>query len=65
MTAHPYDALPLADGGQLIFTPCPGTKGVGALPLVRRLRPRALTLPAHTDYLADRDGRHPKQEKSQ
>lgn len=28
MTTHPYDALPLPDGGQLIFTPCPGTKGV-------------------------------------
>ncbi len=28
MTTHPYDALPLPDGGKLIFTPCPGTKGV-------------------------------------
>jgi len=23
---HPYDILPLAEGGGLIFTPCPGTK---------------------------------------
>jgi protein-tyrosine phosphatase len=28
MTTHPFDALPLADGGKLILTPCPGTKGV-------------------------------------
>jgi protein-tyrosine phosphatase len=173
MTTHPHDALPLTDGGRLIFTPCPGTKGVGlaeslaqlrqagaeavismtpsdelarlevaALPaaaaeaglrwfhcpveddaapgpdfeqawaahrdavlalvsqqgsiaihcrggsgrtgfmaalilreigmdgaradaLVKGLRPNALTLPAHTDYLAARDGRYPKQEQSQ
>lgn len=25
---HPYDILPLAEGGGLIFTPCPGTKDV-------------------------------------
>ncbi|WP_410499097.1 cyclin-dependent kinase inhibitor 3 family protein [Chitinibacter sp. S2-10] len=24
--SHPYDILPLAEGGGLIFTPCPGTK---------------------------------------
>ena len=29
MQTHPYDILPLAAGGGLIFTPCPGTKGVG------------------------------------
>ena len=28
MQTHPYDILPLAEGGRLIFTPCPGTKGV-------------------------------------
>ena len=22
---HPYDIMPLAEGGGLIFTPCPGT----------------------------------------
>lgn len=26
MTTHPYDALVLENGSQLIFTPCPGTK---------------------------------------
>ena len=38
MTAHPYDALPLADGGKLIFTPCPGTKGVGLAESLAQLR---------------------------
>jgi protein-tyrosine phosphatase len=38
MTAHPYDALPLADGGKLIFTPCPGTKGVGLTESLAQLR---------------------------
>ncbi|MEW7980692.1 MAG: tyrosine-protein phosphatase [Candidatus Sedimenticola endophacoides] len=28
MSAHPYDVLALPDQGRLIFTPCPGTKGV-------------------------------------
>ena len=28
MSTHPYDVLALPDQGQLIFTPCPGTKGV-------------------------------------
>ncbi|WP_413693257.1 tyrosine-protein phosphatase [Psychromonas sp. KJ10-2] len=26
MQTHPYDILPLDNGAQLIFTPCPGTK---------------------------------------
>ncbi len=26
MTKHPFDALPLPEGGALLFTPCPGTK---------------------------------------
>jgi len=26
MSTHPFDKLPLNDGGTLIFTPCPGTK---------------------------------------
>jgi len=28
MSSHPFDKLPLNDAGTLIFTPCPGTKGV-------------------------------------
>lgn len=28
MSTHPFDKLPLSNGSALIFTPCPGTKGV-------------------------------------
>jgi protein-tyrosine phosphatase len=28
MPEHPFDRLPLEDGSALLFTPCPGTKGV-------------------------------------
>jgi len=28
VNSHPFDTLLLAEGGSLIFTPCPGTKGV-------------------------------------
>ena len=28
LQTHPHDILQLAEGGKLIFTPCPGTKGV-------------------------------------
>jgi len=38
MTLHPHDVLPLADGGKLIFTPCPGTKGVGLAESLAQLR---------------------------
>jgi protein tyrosine phosphatase (PTP) superfamily phosphohydrolase (DUF442 family) len=38
MTAHPYDVLPLADGGRLILTPCPGTKGAGLAESLAQLR---------------------------
>lgn len=38
MTTHPYDALPLADGGNLIFTPCPGTKGADLAESLAQLR---------------------------
>jgi protein-tyrosine phosphatase len=38
MTAHPYDVLPLADGGRLILTPCPGTKGAGLAESLGQLR---------------------------
>ncbi|MCU0835823.1 MAG: tyrosine-protein phosphatase [Chromatiaceae bacterium] len=29
MAEHPYDTFALDDGGAVILTPCPGTKGVG------------------------------------
>jgi protein-tyrosine phosphatase len=38
MTTHPHDALPLPDGGKLIFTPCPGTRGIGLVESVEQLR---------------------------
>ncbi|NEV64603.1 tyrosine-protein phosphatase [Thiorhodococcus minor] len=38
MTTHPYDVLPLAEGARLIFTPCPGTKGVGLAESIAQLR---------------------------
>jgi len=41
-----------------------GMDGTRADTLVKGLRPNALTLPAHTSYLAARDGRHSRQELS-
>ena len=38
MNAHPYDILTLPDQGCLIFTPCPGTKGVGLVTSVHELQ---------------------------
>jgi protein-tyrosine phosphatase len=38
MTSHPYDALPLADGGKLLLTPCPGTQGVDLADAIEQLR---------------------------
>ncbi|KAA6184538.1 protein phosphatase [Thiohalocapsa marina] len=38
MTIHPYDVLPLTEGGKLLFTPCPGTKGVGLAESIEQLR---------------------------
>jgi len=38
MTKHPYDTLNLPDKGCLIFTPCPGTKGVDLSTSIRELR---------------------------
>lgn len=38
MTTHPYDELPLVDGGKLIFTACPGTKGVALAESLAQLR---------------------------
>jgi len=38
LDSHPYDALRLAQGGQLIFTPCPGTRGVDMQASIAQLR---------------------------
>jgi protein-tyrosine phosphatase len=38
MNTHPFDTLPLAEGVKLIFTPCPGTKGVGLTESLAQLR---------------------------
>ena len=38
MNKHPYDVLDLPDQGRLIFTPCPGTKGVDLETSVSELR---------------------------
>jgi protein-tyrosine phosphatase len=35
---HPYDILPLPEGGGLIFTPCPGTKEVDLRSALQDLR---------------------------
>ena len=37
MDSHPYDVLSLEQGGGLIFTPCPGTKGVDVRASVAQL----------------------------
>lgn len=37
MTSHPHDVLPLSDGGKLILTPCPGTKGVALAESIEQL----------------------------
>jgi len=38
MNAHPFDVLTLPDHGCLIFTPCPGTKGVDLATSVSELQ---------------------------
>lgn len=38
MTTHPFDRLPLAAGGALLFTPCPGTKDVDLATALDQLR---------------------------
>jgi len=38
MSLHPFDKLPLSTGGALIFTPCPGTKGVSLQESLAQLR---------------------------
>ena len=38
MSTHPYDVLALPDQGHLIFTPCPGTKGVSLKESLAQLR---------------------------
>ena len=37
MSSHPYDRLSLTQGRQMIFTPCPGTKGVDLAASIRQL----------------------------
>lgn len=37
MNSHPFDTLPLPQGGSLIFTPCPGTKGIDLATSVAQL----------------------------
>ncbi len=38
MNSHPIDALPLDQGGSLLFTPCPGTKGVDLRTSIAQLK---------------------------
>lgn len=38
MTKHPIDALPLPEGGALLFTPCPGTKDADLASSVAQLK---------------------------
>lgn len=38
VTTHPFDRLPLVEGGALLFTPCPGTKGVELASALEQLR---------------------------
>jgi hypothetical protein len=35
---HPFDILSLENGSQLIFTPCPGSKGVNLEDSIRQLK---------------------------
>ncbi|WP_028456047.1 phosphatase domain-containing putative toxin [Chitinilyticum litopenaei] len=35
---HPYDLMPLPEGGNLIFTPCPGTREEALEPALRDLQ---------------------------
>jgi len=38
MDSHPFDILPLDQGGSLIFTPCPGTKGIDLQTSIAQLK---------------------------
>lgn len=38
MAIHPFDVLALPDSGKLIFTPCPGTKGVALQTSIEQLK---------------------------
>lgn len=38
MDLHPFDALDLPDGGQILFTPCPGTKAADLAASVAQLK---------------------------
>ncbi|EME00355.1 MULTISPECIES: hypothetical protein [Stutzerimonas stutzeri subgroup] len=46
--SHPYDILDVpGSAGQLIFTPCPGSKGTS----VQALRPKVIQHPAHVGWI--------------
>ena len=53
LQTHPHDTLPLAEGGKLIFTPCPGTKGVSLEESISQLRQAGaravISLTPHTE----------------
>mgnify|MGYP006163142665 CR=1 FL=1 len=38
MNKHPFDLLSVANGSQLIFTPCPGSKGVNLEDSIKQLK---------------------------
>ncbi len=38
MNKHPFDILPLENGAQLIFTPCPGSKGANLADSITQLK---------------------------
>ncbi|WP_026301204.1 dual specificity protein phosphatase family protein [Colwellia piezophila] len=38
MNTHPFDILPLENGAQLIFTPCPGSKGANLADSITQLK---------------------------
>jgi len=38
MNTHPFDILSLENGSQLIFTPCPGSKGVNLEDSIKQLK---------------------------
>jgi len=38
MSKHPFDTLTLEDGAQLVFTPCPGSKGANLPDSIKQLK---------------------------
>ncbi|MHC8299735.1 protein phosphatase [Pseudomonas sp. ZS1P83] len=60
MQQHPYSVLPLAQfNGQLIFTPCPGTKGTRPFEALQTLKDAGASAlrpqPAHIEYIGQFD----------